>query len=207
VKGAKEKPRNYKELVENMGLTDGGIYDNMGTEAVWKSHETLLVSDGGATFDPDWDKALKGILWRLPRYADVAGRQSQAIRRRWLISNFILGEIKGTYWGIGSSTDKYVDVPAVKTQGYDAQLVDNYVSEVRTDFDAFTKGEMAVLENHTAIGSIQRRLRQLFLRATRLRRSVIKKSRRCHQLCGSAVLDAKARVAPRTLTLESLIKT
>jgi NTE family protein len=148
VKGAKEKPRNYKELVENMGLTDGGIYDNMGTEAVWKSHETLLVSDGGATFDPDWDKALKGILWRLPRYADVAGRQSQAIRRRWLISNFILGEIKGTYWGIGSSTDKYVDVPAVKTQGYDAQLVDNYVSEVRTDFDAFTKGEMAVLENH-----------------------------------------------------------
>jgi NTE family protein len=142
------KPRNYDDLVENIGLTDGGIYDNMGLEAVWKSHETLLVSDGGATFDPEWDRGFKGIFWRLPRYAAVAGKQSSAIRRRWLMSNFILGEIMGTYWGIGSSTDKYVDLPSPPVQGYDATLVDDYVSEVRTDFDAFTTGEIAVLENH-----------------------------------------------------------
>ncbi len=142
------KARNYEELVKNIGLTDGGIYDNMGLEAVWKSHDTLLVSDGGATFDLDWDRGFKGIFWRLPRYAAVAGKQSSAIRRRWLMSNFLLGEIKGTYWGIGSSTDKYVDDPALATPGYDAQLVDDYVSEVRTDFDAFTTGESAVLENH-----------------------------------------------------------
>jgi len=144
----KARPRDFQELVTNIGLTDGGIYDNMGLEAVWKSHRTLLVSDGGATFDPEWDKGLKGILWRLPRYAAVAGKQSLAVRRRWLMSNFILGEIDGTYWGIGSSTDKYVDDPSLATTGYGRELVDNFVSEVRTDFDAFTTAEMAVLENH-----------------------------------------------------------
>jgi NTE family protein len=29
-------------------LTDGGVYDNLGLEPVWKRYKTLLVSDGGA---------------------------------------------------------------------------------------------------------------------------------------------------------------
>src|SRR5262249_50770363 len=32
-------------------LTDGGVYDNLGLETVWKRLKTLLVSDAGAPFD------------------------------------------------------------------------------------------------------------------------------------------------------------
>ena len=32
-------------------LTDGGVYDNLGLETVWKNYRTLFVSDGGAGFE------------------------------------------------------------------------------------------------------------------------------------------------------------
>ncbi|MCL6741790.1 patatin-like phospholipase family protein [Sphingomonas sp. RB56-2] len=32
-------------------LTDGGVYDNLGLETLWKRKRTLFVSDGGAGFD------------------------------------------------------------------------------------------------------------------------------------------------------------
>ena len=28
-------------------LSDGGVYDNLGLETVWKRYQTVLVSDGG----------------------------------------------------------------------------------------------------------------------------------------------------------------
>src|SRR5262249_23545236 len=37
-------------FVSSLRLTDGGVYDNMGLEPVWKSHAVVLVSDGGAVF-------------------------------------------------------------------------------------------------------------------------------------------------------------
>ena len=40
--------RRRDEAVAKMGLTDGGVYDNMGLEPVWRTHRAVLVSDGGA---------------------------------------------------------------------------------------------------------------------------------------------------------------
>jgi len=80
-------------LIENLHLTDGGVYDNMGLEPVWKKSEVVLVSDGGAVFDFRSDRG----LFRLLRYPTIIGNQSSAVRKRWLVSNFILSEIKGTY--------------------------------------------------------------------------------------------------------------
>jgi NTE family protein len=34
-------------------LTDGGIYDNLGLETVWKNYRTVLVSDGGGKMDSE----------------------------------------------------------------------------------------------------------------------------------------------------------
>jgi NTE family protein len=34
-------------------LTDGGVYDNMGIETAWKRCRRVLVSDGGAKYQPD----------------------------------------------------------------------------------------------------------------------------------------------------------
>jgi NTE family protein len=113
----------------------------MGLEPVWKSHAVVLVSDGGAVFDfvPD-----RGLLSRILRYTAIQGRQATAVRKRWLISSFISHELEGTYWGIGSAAESYGE----PTAGYSKALVDRVVAEVRTDLDAFSGAETAVLENH-----------------------------------------------------------
>ena len=35
--------------------TDGGVYDNMGTEAVWKRCRTILISNAGKPFGFDFE--------------------------------------------------------------------------------------------------------------------------------------------------------
>ncbi len=136
-------PKRDKAL-SDLRLTDGGLYDNLGLEPVWKSHMTLLVSDGGATFDFEPDG---GLFWRLMRYSDVSGQQVVALRKRWLMSNFLAGALQGTYWGVGSAVASY-ELPPADYPGYRAPLVDDVIAEVRTDLDAFSQAEMDVLENH-----------------------------------------------------------
>jgi NTE family protein len=131
-----------KRAAKDLRLTDGGVYDNLGLEPVWKSHQTVLVSDGGSTFDPEPDR---GLFRRLKRYTDIVGNQVGALRKRWLISSFISDELEGTYWGIGSLVGNYdaQDQPA-----YPPALVENVISEMRTDLDAFSQAESKVLINH-----------------------------------------------------------
>jgi hypothetical protein len=88
--GAAERDRRIRGL----RLSDGGLYDNMGIEPVWKSHAVVLVSDGGSTFDGGYDR---GLFWRLNRYIEIMGRQGGAIRRRWLVASFVEGALRGTF--------------------------------------------------------------------------------------------------------------
>jgi NTE family protein len=128
--------------IEDLRLTDGGNYDNLGLEPVWKRARIVLVSDGGSTFDAEHDR---NLIWRLSRYSDLLANQVDAVRKRWLIANFVTGQFDGTYWGIGSPASHYApNAP----QGYSEQLVDDVISEVRTDMDAFSEAEQYVLENH-----------------------------------------------------------
>jgi NTE family protein len=128
--------------IEGLRLTDGGIYNNMGLEPVWKDHAVVLVSDGGGIFQAGPDA---GPIWRLERYVDVQSRQAAALRKRWLMSDFASGLLAGTYWGIGSSTDHY---GSAAPAGYSPSLVRDRISTIRTDLDAFSDAEAAVLENH-----------------------------------------------------------
>lgn len=127
-------------LIKGLRLSDGGVYDNMALEPLWKQSRTLLVSDGGAPFDfkPD-----SGLLWRLQRYTSIVSRQASGVRKRWLISNFLAGELEGTYWGISSATGSYDG-----TEGYSKDLARDIVAKIRTDLDRFSDAEKSVLENH-----------------------------------------------------------
>jgi NTE family protein len=129
-------------LVQNLTLTDGGVYDNMGLEPVWKRSAVVLVSDGGAVFDYQADP---NPFARLLRYTAIVGNQARAIRKRWLIANFLSGDLSGAYWGIGSTTEHYEGGTA---PGYSEALVDGVIAPIRTDLDAFSFAEAAVLENH-----------------------------------------------------------
>lgn len=136
------------QMVEAIRLSDGGVYDNLGLEPVWKDHKTLLVSDGGATFDP---VRLAGLFWRLDRYTSVVENQARGVRKRWLISNFLTDELDGAYWGVGTPAKRYdeqLQGPPQSFTGYPEDLVDDVISEVRTDIDAFSDAEIAALENH-----------------------------------------------------------
>jgi NTE family protein len=138
--GAFPPGEERERIVKSIRLSDGGVYDNLGLEPVWKDHAVLFASDGGSTFDVGPDR---GTFWRLQQYTAVMNRQASSIRKRWLISNFQDGEMDGAYWGIGSCAASYgID------GGYPEDLVDSVISEVRTDLDAFSDAESAVLENH-----------------------------------------------------------
>jgi NTE family protein len=134
--------RGHERLADaDVRLSDGGLYDNLGLEPVWKTHRTVLVSDGGAVFSSVSDG---GLLARVGRYVDIVDHQALALRKRWLISNFLDRTMTGAYWGIGSAAASYpAGVP-----GYSKALASEVIAGVRTDLDAFSPAEAAVLENH-----------------------------------------------------------
>lgn len=128
------------KCIREITFSDGGVYDNLGLEPIWKDHEIVLSSDGGALFPVGGDN---GFPWEIGRFISIPENQGLALRKRWLISNFNSGQLKGTYWGIGSSASDYGIA-----QGYDSELAKNFIAKIRTDLDDFSDAEASVLENH-----------------------------------------------------------
>jgi hypothetical protein len=94
----------------------------------------VLVSDGGATLDPQPYLPLRP--WRrYGRYVGLANSQGSSVRKRWLISSYKANPLgraphEGTYFGIGSDLGHD---PKQPDERYPQQLVDDLISEVRTD--------------------------------------------------------------------------
>jgi NTE family protein len=130
------------ELVRTLELCDGGIYDNLGLEPVWRDHEVVLVSSAAPSFTPR--PAAVGRLWPTLRYAVTLLEQATDVRKRWLVASFIKEELDGAYWGIDSLPRNY----EYTGQAYDEQMIRELISQIRIDLDIFSEGEMNVLENH-----------------------------------------------------------
>ncbi len=100
----------YGDYVARHELADGGIYDNLGLEPIWDSHQTILVSDGGGQLatepNPDND-ALRHSL----RVVSVLDHQVRDLRKRQLIGAYKTTDPDagrdGTYWSIRSKIDNY----------------------------------------------------------------------------------------------------
>jgi NTE family protein len=93
-------------LLSNISLTDGGAYDNLGLETVWKRYANVLVSDAGSALGAEPSPAAN---WagHSKRVIDIIYRQVTALRKRQLIASYKLakgsvGKRSGAYWGIGS---------------------------------------------------------------------------------------------------------
>jgi NTE family protein len=75
------------EFRDELTLTDGGVYDNLGIETAWKQYRTVLVSDGGGHLVPDPDPA--GDWGRqMVRVLKVIDSQVRALRKRQIIASF-----------------------------------------------------------------------------------------------------------------------
>ena len=131
-------------LRETAELTDGGVYDNMGLEPVWKGHDFVFCSDAGAPFASDADPG-NDFIRRLIRVNAVIDRQSRALRRRILMDAYQRGEYGGAFWGIGTRIENYKLVPPV--DGYRGPTLEA-ITAIRTDLNVFKEAEQLVLMNH-----------------------------------------------------------
>lgn len=101
-------------------LSDGGVYDNMGIEPVWKNCGTVLVSDAGQKISPeeepaeDWGRHILRVL-------DLIDNQVRSLRKRHVIGSFVAGLRKGAYWGVRTDIADYQLSDALPCP-YDATL-------------------------------------------------------------------------------------
>jgi NTE family protein len=91
---------------DRIRLGDGGIYDNLGLETVFKRCRTVLVSDGGGRLadDPapptDWARMTLRVM-------KIIDSQVRSLRKRLLIAAYQRGDREGAYWGIRSSIEEH----------------------------------------------------------------------------------------------------
>lgn len=88
------------KFTDQLHLADGGIYDDLGLEPVWKLHRTILISDAGLT---DFAPTTKtDFISQLTRILDIMDHQKRALRKAQVIAAFAEGQKRGAYWSIQS---------------------------------------------------------------------------------------------------------
>jgi len=87
-------------------LTDGGVYDNLGLEAAWRTSRTILISDAGGRMGPQ-PRPL--ALWpvQVVRVLRVIDNQVRSLRKRQAIDAYEAGLRDGAYWGIRTNIAHY----------------------------------------------------------------------------------------------------
>jgi len=151
-----------RELRDRLVLTDGGLYDNMGIEAIWKDEgedcfDVVLVCDAGAPFQFGFDMKKEGFFstiahkiglkrnWisQLMRMSDVMIDQQRALRKRQLIKNYENKVYAGTYWG---TTTKIADYSVDGKIASDSALSKS-IAQIPTRLNAFSEEDRAHLIN------------------------------------------------------------
>jgi NTE family protein len=105
------KPKSGQDLqkepfTDEAVLTDGGVYDNLGLETVWKRYDTVLVSDAGGKMQPEPEPETDWVRHSV-RVLDLIDNQVRSLRKRQLIDSYKQGNRKGAYWGIRTDIAHY----------------------------------------------------------------------------------------------------
>lgn len=87
-------------------LSDGGVYDNMGLETVFKNFQTVIVSNAGGKFKPR-EKVAGDWALQSYRVMSTIDNQVRSLRKRVLISSLASLAKFGVYWSIRSDIDGY----------------------------------------------------------------------------------------------------
>jgi len=128
-------------------LTDGGLYDNLGLEALTKidkEYSHVICCDAGAPFEV---KSNVATNWagQFARMTDIMMNQQRALRKRKLISDYIdkTNFFSGTYLGIGTAINDY--------KYSDSMTKDNEItaslSKISTRLKAFSESDTRRLIN------------------------------------------------------------
>jgi NTE family protein len=96
---------------DEMVLSDGGVYDNLGLETVWKRCRTVIVSDAGGQLTPD-PRPDRDWPMHFVRVLRVIDSQVRALRKGQTIESLRRGDRDGVYLGIRSHlADYHVEDP------------------------------------------------------------------------------------------------
>ncbi|MGI8908369.1 MAG: patatin-like phospholipase family protein [Candidatus Sumerlaeaceae bacterium] len=101
-------PLQRPPFTTDVVLTDGGVYDNLGLEPIWKRYRTILISDAGGKLaaEPeakhDWGRHVYRVL-------ELVDNQVRSLRKRDAIASFVdqKDDHDGTYWGIRTDIADY----------------------------------------------------------------------------------------------------
>jgi NTE family protein len=138
------------DLRKKMVLGDGGIYDNMGLEAVWNDNfETVFVCDAGAPFKI-YNKPKRNWFQQSLRVSAIVTEQTRALRKRALIQNYLEIDDQGkhlkyggTYWGIATEINNYkLDDAMVRDNEQTASL-----KYIKTRLNGFSDERQGLLIN------------------------------------------------------------
>ena len=91
---------------ERAVLTDGGVYDNLGLERVWRRCRTVLVSNAGRN-TPDIGSPTGRWVGQLFRTLHLVQQQAENSRRRILFGMNNFGQRRVAYWSIDTPIEAY----------------------------------------------------------------------------------------------------
>ena len=86
---------------DEITLSDGGVYDNLGLETAWKNYRSILVSDAGGHFADEPDPA-KDWARQTYRVLNLIDNQVRSLRKRQIVGSIKEKLRKGMYVGIRS---------------------------------------------------------------------------------------------------------
>jgi NTE family protein len=87
-------------------LSDGGVYDNMGLERVWKRCRTILVSNAGRTI-PEIGRPTGRWIGQTLRTLHLLQQQSENSRKRILFGMTNAGQRDVAFWSIETPINAY----------------------------------------------------------------------------------------------------
>ncbi len=127
-------------FTEQAILTDGGIYDNLGLERVWKRCRTILVSNAGRN-TPEIGSPTGRWCGQLFRTLFLEQQQAENSRKQILFGMNNLGQRKVAFWSIDTPIVSYGLVDALALPPEITMTAGN----MRTRLNPFSEAEISLL--------------------------------------------------------------
>ena len=121
-------------------LADGGIYDNLGLERVWKRCRTILVSNAGRTI-PEVGRPTGRWIGQMFRTLGLIQQQAEHSRRRILFGMANRGQRQVAYWSIDAAPTHYAVPDALALSAEEVEAA----AALRTRLNPFAPHEQRLL--------------------------------------------------------------
>lgn len=121
-------------------LADGGIYDNLGLERVWKRCRTIFFSNTGRTI-PEVGSPTGRWIGQMFRSLSLIQQQAEHYRRRILFGMANSGQRQVAYWSIDAASTHYAIPDAIPFASHEAAAA----ASLRTRLNPFSPAEQNLL--------------------------------------------------------------